>query len=88
MDDPNRMECAICYSGFEHRIRVTLPCGGNADHALCLSCFIHLQKRECPLCRASFVEQLPHIAPETKVNLILFLNTQPDSPERATTAQR
>ena len=55
------MECPICFKKKNEIIIVTLPCNDNICHSLCMICFLSLQKRECPICRKSFENQVPII---------------------------
>ena len=52
------MECPICFNKKNETIFVALPCNKNISHSLCMICFLSLQKRECPICRESFENQI------------------------------
>ena len=71
------MECPICYES--DKIMITIPCHKNIGHSICLGCFIHLEKKECPICRTNFESMLPNIKDTTIVSLIEFLNEQRES---------
>lgn len=69
------MECPICFDDACDKIFVRLPCA-SMGHFLCMQCFIHLQTRNCPLCRSSFDNKIPFIRDDTRNNLIAFLSLQ------------
>ena len=70
-DSKEKME-TICFQPLE-KLRIVISC----NHSICLSCFIHLNKRECPLCRYEFEKDLPLIKEQqTKHNLTQYLNSQ------------
>ena len=52
------MECPICFKNKNEILFVALPCNDHISHSLCMICFLSLQKRECPICRASFENQV------------------------------
>ena len=54
------------------KIFVSIPCG-QIHHELCMQCFIHLEKQECPMCRFTFTHLIPDIKNDTKLNLIQLL---------------
>lgn len=64
--------CPVCLEPLQTVISVNLPCG-SPSHVLCMSCFLKLHTRTCPLCRASFEHVIPDIEGTTRVNLIEFL---------------
>ena len=64
--------CPVCLQS-QTRLSVVISC----SHSICMSCFIHLVKRECPLCRYEFERDLPMIKEDTKHNLIQYLHMQP-----------
>lgn len=70
--------CPVCFVGFEKRLRVVISC----NHVLCMKCFIHLMKRECPICRYEFETDLPRLRRNTQKNLIEYLSTAPFDDER------
>ena len=43
-------ECYICFSHLESKDFKSLPC----SHKICLSCYLKLEKTQCPLCRKDF----------------------------------
>lgn len=55
------MECPICFKKKNEILFVSLPCNNNIFHSLCMICFLSLQKKECPICRKSFENQVPII---------------------------
>jgi len=61
------------------KIFVSIPCS-SIKHTLCMQCFIHLEKQECPLCRFSFTHLIPDIKDNTKLNLIYLLSSQMTHP--------
>ena len=63
------MECPICYQKQNEIIFVTLPCSENNFHMLCMVCVLSLQKKECPVCRTSFENQVPKILNNIKKEL-------------------
>jgi len=66
-------ECPICFGKKNEKLFVRIPCH-NHPHYICLQCFIHLEKRQCPLCRKSFAEIIPPIKRNTGLALIHFLH--------------
>ena len=67
------MECPVCFKKNNEIIFVTLPCNNNICHNFCIICFLSLHKRECPICRTSFENQVhiivDGITDETKTEL-------------------
>lgn len=64
-------DCPVCLETLDN-LSIILPCG-DGKHCICFRCFIHLQKRECPLCRTDFRKYLPNLDEETRKNLITVL---------------
>ena len=69
-------ECPVCYESLKNKLAISIPCS-NITHKICLQCFIHLEKKECPLCRASFEHLIPKIADCAKITLVQFINEIP-----------
>ena len=67
-------QCPVCMEDFKERLSVTIPCG-TIHHKICMRCFIHLRKRECPMCRKNFEHLIPDIEDDTRMNLVEFLRS-------------
>jgi hypothetical protein len=70
-------ECPICYESMQQMLTVAIPCSATVSHRLCLKCFIHLEKKECPLCRGSFEHLIPPMRERSKLTLVQFIREIP-----------
>lgn len=64
-----KMDCPVCLNALENTISIRLPCAPDG-HCMCLKCFIHMQSRTCPLCRASFEHLVPSVTARIKEQLL------------------
>jgi hypothetical protein len=65
-------DCPVCLESLSEKISIRIPCS-ERGHVLCMKCFIHIEKKECPLCRTNFEKYLPYINGTARMTLIEFL---------------
>lgn len=66
------MLCPICLEDTCKKITIQIPCC-DTRHEFCLSCFINLRQKSCPLCRKNIEEFIPLIEKDAINTLLIYL---------------
>lgn len=66
------MACPICLEQTCNKITIQIPCC-TTRHEFCLSCFINLKQKSCPLCRRDFESFIPLIEEGALETLLEYL---------------